>query len=113
MVAARGAAHAATTSVDQERRAMPRYLVERTACEPLALPEPGQGRQALARFVENNARDGVVWLHSHLAPDGRKSFCLYEAPGPAAIRRAAERNGLPIDRITEVRMLDPNPAAGP
>ena len=26
---------------------------------------------------------------------------------PEAIRKAAARNGLPIDRITEVRVLDP------
>ena len=86
---------------------MTRYLVERTSAEPLDLPEPGQAAQARGVFVENNARDGVVWLQSYLAPNGKKSFCLYEAPGPEAIRRAAERNGLPIDRITEVRVLDP------
>lgn len=36
-----------------------------------------------------------------------KTFCLYEAPFPEAIRRAARRNGLPVDKITEVRALDP------
>jgi hypothetical protein len=28
-------------------------------------------------------------------------------PSPEAIRRAAERNDLPIDRITKVSVLDP------
>jgi hypothetical protein len=28
-------------------------------------------------------------------------------PNPEAIRGAAERNGLPVDRISEVRVLDP------
>jgi hypothetical protein len=99
-------------SISEEHEAMPRFLVERTSAEPLALPEPGQGAPARRIFVENNARDGVVWLHSYLAPNGTRSFCLYEAPGPEAVRRAAERNGLPIDRITEVRVLDPCLAVG-
>jgi hypothetical protein len=36
-----------------------------------------------------------------------KSFCIYEAPTPEAIRKTAVRNDLPVDRITEVRVLDP------
>jgi hypothetical protein len=34
-------------------------------------------------------------------------FYICEAPSPEAIRRAAQRNRLPVDRITEVRILDP------
>jgi hypothetical protein len=34
-------------------------------------------------------------------------LCLYEAPSPEAIRNAARQNGLPVDRITKVRVLDP------
>ncbi|TMG81330.1 MAG: DUF4242 domain-containing protein, partial [Betaproteobacteria bacterium] len=32
---------------------------------------------------------------------------IYDAPNPEAIRRVAVRSGLPVDRITEVRVLDP------
>jgi len=32
---------------------------------------------------------------------------IYDAPSPEAIRRAARRNNLPVDRITEVSVLDP------
>jgi hypothetical protein len=39
--------------------------------------------------------------------DKRTTFCVYDGPGPEAIRRAAETNQLPVDRITEVRVLDP------
>ncbi|MFM9843590.1 MAG: nickel-binding protein [Dongiaceae bacterium] len=35
------------------------------------------------------------------------SFRIYDAPTPEAIRRVAQRNNLPIDRITEVRVLSP------
>lgn len=86
---------------------MPRYLVERTSSERLALPGPDRGVQERRVFSENNARVGVAWLRSYVAPDGKRSFCLYEAPEPGAIRRAAQRNGLPIDRITEVDLLGP------
>ncbi len=86
---------------------MPRYLVERTCPEGLPLPGPDQGEEASRTFVENNALDGVTWLHSYVAPNRKKSFCLYDAPTPEALRRAAMRNNLPVDRITEVSVLDP------
>ena len=36
-----------------------------------------------------------------------KSFCVYDAPSPEAIRSTAQKNSLPVDKITEVRVLDP------
>jgi Protein of unknown function (DUF4242) len=36
-----------------------------------------------------------------------KTYCIYDRPEPEAIRQAAERNGLPADRITPVSVLDP------
>ena len=47
------------------------------------------------------------WLHSYVSDDRTKTFCVYDGPSPEAIRRAAERNKLPVDHITEVRVLDP------
>jgi hypothetical protein len=44
------------------------------------------------------------------APTQRRTPCRgtwYDGPSPEAIRRAAEVNQLPVDRITEVRFLDP------
>lgn len=86
---------------------MPRYLVERTFPENFALPGPAQGVQTRLTFIENNALDGVTWVHSYIAPDRKKSFCIYDGPTPEAVRRAAQRNGLPVDRITEVCVLNP------
>jgi hypothetical protein len=34
-------------------------------------------------------------------------FCVYDAPDPESIRKSATRNDLPIDHITQVRVLDP------
>ena len=86
---------------------MPRYLIERTFSDHLALSALTQATQPRSTCIENNALDAVTWLYSYLAPNHKKSFCLYDAPNPEAIRRAAQRNGLPVDRITEVRVLDP------
>jgi len=88
---------------------MPWYLVERTFAfeNGLGLPEPQDSVQDYQRFVENNTRAEVVWLHSYITPDNKKSFCLYEAPTPEAVRLAASLNDLPVDRINEVRVDKP------
>ena len=86
---------------------MPRYLVERTFPEAITLPGLKHTDQDRYVFIENNNLDGVTWIHSYLAADGKTSYCIYDSPSPEAIRRAARRNGLPITRITEVRVLDP------
>jgi hypothetical protein len=86
---------------------MPRYLVERTFSEGLGLPANSEGAQASAAVVRNNMKDGVTWIHSYVTPDRRKTYCIYDGPSPEAIRGVAKANGLPVDRISEVRVLDP------
>jgi hypothetical protein len=86
---------------------MPRYLVERTFPEGLAIPVDSQGAETCLTVVGNNATEQVTWVHSYVTDDKGKTFCIYDAPSPDAIRTVAELNGLPIDRITEVRVLDP------
>ena len=49
----------------------------------------------------------VSWIDSYATPDKTKTFCIYDGPNPEAIRRSATRNNLPVDRITEIRVLDP------
>ena len=86
---------------------MPRYLVERTFPDGFHLPVNAEGASALEGVGRNNAQEGVNWVHSYVSADKTKTFCIYDAPSPEAIRRVAERNNLPVDRITEVRVLDP------
>ena len=86
---------------------MPRYLVERSFPEGLAIPADDQGAKACLAVVDGNATQGVSWVHSYVTQDKQTSFCIYDGPNPEAIRRTAERNGLPVDRISEVRVLDP------
>jgi len=86
---------------------MPRYIVERTFPDGLRIPVNEQGAQACAGVVENNARSGVTWVHSYVSDDLRKTFCVYDAPTPEAIRETARCNNLPVDSITAVGVLDP------
>jgi hypothetical protein len=86
---------------------MPRYLVERTFPAGLAIPVTAGGAQVCLGVVGNNGELGVTWVKSYVTHDKQKTFCIYDAPSPEAVRRAAERNALPVDRITEVRVLDP------
>jgi hypothetical protein len=86
---------------------MPRYLVERTFVDGLHIPISDAGVQAVASVVATNAEQGVTWVHSYVSDDQAKTFCVYDGPSPEAIRQVAERNGLPVDAITQVRVLDP------
>ena len=86
---------------------MPRYLVERKFEEGLRIPVSEEGARVCAMVVQNNSQDGVTWVHSYVTDDRTRTFCIYDAPTPDAILRAAERNKLPVSRITEVRVLDP------
>ena len=86
---------------------MPRYLVERTFAEGLGVPAGADGAKACSSVVERNGRQGVTWVHSYVSDDKKKTFCVYDGPNPEAIRRVATKNGLPLDRITQVSVLDP------
>ena len=86
---------------------MPRYVVERSFPDGLAIPANGDGAAAMQKVVAVNAEAGVSWVHSYVGEDKTKTFCVYDGPDPEAIRVVAERNGLPVDRVTAVTVLDP------
>lgn len=86
---------------------MPRYLVERTFPYGLAIPADDAGAKQCLTVVTGNAEHTVTWVHSYVSPDRTKTYCIYDGPSPEAIRMAAQTNGLPVERITEVRVLDP------
>jgi hypothetical protein len=86
---------------------MPRYIVERTFDSGLHIPVDEAGAKACLGVVDRNAEEGVTWIHSYVTSDKIKTFCVYDAPDPEAVRRTASRNALPVDRISEVRVLDP------
>ena len=86
---------------------MPRYMVQRTFPDGLHIPIDEEGATAVLGVVERNAADGVTWVHSYVSDDKSTSFCVYDGPDPEAIRRTATGNDLPVNAITEVRVLDP------
>jgi hypothetical protein len=86
---------------------MPRYMVERNFPDGLNIPANADGAKACLNVVGNNASSGVTWVHSYVSGDKKKTFCIYDAPNADAIRKTAVANGLPVDNITEVRVLDP------
>lgn len=86
---------------------MPRYMVERTFPDGLHIPISADGVKACGSVIGKNGGEGVTWLHSYVSGDKKKTYCVYDGPNPDAIRKTAASNGLPVDRITEVSVLDP------
>lgn len=86
---------------------MHRYVVERTFPNGLNIPINNVGKDICTGVVSNNAEDQVTWVQSYVSEDKKKTFCIYDAPSADAIRRAAKQNHLPVDKITEVTVLDP------
>ena len=86
---------------------MKRFLVERTFPNGLIIPVNEEGSKMCLSVVTNNAEDNVTWIHSYVTKDKKKTYCIYDAPSEAAIRKSAKANGLPVDNITEVSVLDP------
>jgi hypothetical protein len=86
---------------------MPRYVVERTFPEGLHIATDNGGAELCRGVVERNSEEGVTWISSYVSEDKTRSFCVYDAPTPEAIRKTAACNELPVDRITRVSVLDP------
>ncbi len=86
---------------------MPRYLVERSFPDGFQIPVDECGVRACLAMMECNLQERVSWLQSYVSVDKRRTYCIYDGPSPEAIRRAANRNKLPIHKITEVSVFDP------
>ena len=96
------------SSTDENKpKTMHRYVVERTFPDGLEIPINSEGQYMCLNFVLNNSEEQVTWVHSYVTMDKKKTFCIYDAPSPEAIMRVAEMNGLPVDNVIEVSVLDP------
>jgi hypothetical protein len=76
-----------------------RYMIERTF-PPGALD--GLDAATKERVNDNNGSVGVRWIRSYANASKTRTFCIYEGPSEQAVRDAATKNGLPVDRVTEV-----------
>jgi uncharacterized protein DUF4242 len=86
---------------------MPRFIVQRTYPQGFRFTPNENGARELQAVISRNAERGVTWLRSFVTRDRSRMFCIYEGPDAATIRAVAEANGMPVDHITEVRVLDP------
>jgi len=77
---------------------MPVFMIERRYAEQLDVSPDD-----LRVVDEANIAEDVRWLYSFLSSDRRKTYCLYDAADPDAIRRAAARAGLPADVVVEIQ----------
>jgi hypothetical protein len=82
--------------------ALPLFVIERNFAEQL---DADQLDHAGIKLVNDDV--GVHWLYSFLSADKKKTYCLYEAPNPEAIREAAARLGMPADVIILVDQVTP------
>ncbi len=86
---------------------MPRYVVQRAFPAGLGIPITDGGAELCRGVIDRNAEEGVTWITSFVSADKTRTFCIYDAPSPEAIRKTAARNELPVDEITAVSVLDP------
>lgn len=100
-------------SVKSEGPGMPRYLVEHTFPQTLVWASSPDATGLIEGVLSRATQTGVTWLHSYISVDQRRMYWICDAPTPAAVRETARQNDWPIDRITEVRVLDPYRWPGP
>jgi len=81
-------------------RNVPLYVIERSFAEQL---DPSVDDVTAIEAV--NADENIRWIFSFLTADRRRTYCLYEAPSPDAIRAAARRLNIPSDAIVEVSQI--------
>ena len=85
-----------------EVAAVPIFMVERNYADQL---EPSL--DAADGINRINAEEGVRWMYSFLSADKRKTYCLYEAPSPEAIRTAAARAACAGSSIVRHKAMTP------
>ena len=86
---------------------MPRYVVQRSFRDGLQIPIDSAGGELCRPVIERNAREGVTWVTSFVSEDRARTFCVYDAPAPQAIRGGAALSLLAVEEITRVSVLDP------
>ena len=83
------------------------YLVEQSFPDGIPWTAAEVGERRLQSFIPNAREHGITSLFCCISVDRRWVHFLCEAPAPEAIRRAAQENKLPVDRITEVWLWAP------
>ncbi len=82
---------------------MAMFMIERQFADRLQLTS-----DVVRQIKDVNDEIGVSWLFSFLSADQKKTYCLYEAANPDAIREQAKLLGIPADVIVEVSRIGPD-----
>jgi hypothetical protein len=80
---------------------MPRYIIERNVGSMTEEELAAAGKRSNEVI---DGMEGVVWIKSYVSEAEGKIYCEYDAPSPQAIMEHARRAGLPVDKISEVKM---------
>ena len=85
------------------------YVIERNFAEQL---DPDELDYAGIKLVNDDV--GVRWIYSFLSADKKKTYCLYEAPNPEALRggRGPPRHPCRRHRARRAVRPDAHHAAG-
>ncbi len=80
---------------------MPRYIIERTVGSMTEEDLIAAGKRSNEVI---DGMEGVVWIKSYVSEAEGKIYCEYDAPSQEAIMEHARQAGLPVDKISEVKM---------
>ena len=80
---------------------MPRYIIELTVGSMTEEEMFAAGKRSNEVI---DGMDGVVWIKSYVSEAEGKIYCEYDAPSHEAIMEHARQAGLPVDKISEVKM---------
>ena len=83
---------------------MPKYLLVRTVGE---VSDEEMEAGSLKSIEAVDQLPGVRWIRSYYSAEEGKLYCEYEAPSVDLLFEHAQMAGLPIDRYTVVRDLEP------
>jgi Nickel responsive protein SCO4226-like len=86
---------------------MPKFVIEREISGAGKLPKPEL--QAISQKPCGVLREmgpQIQWVQSYVTDD--KIYCVYIAPGEAAVRTHAQKGGFPANKVSRVRnIIDP------
>jgi len=82
---------------------MAMFMIERQFADRLQLTS-----DVVRQIKDANHESGINWLFSFMSADQKKTYCLYEAASPEAIREQARLLGMPADEIVEVSKIGPD-----
>ena len=89
---------------------MPQFVIEREMPGAGKLsPDDLKHASQTSCSVLRDLGPEIQWVHSYVTDN--KIYCLYRAPNEDLVREHAQRGGLPISKISQVRTtIDPTTA---